>query len=170
MQMINDLILRSKIPSIKFQNLENVFLNWRSFIGKNQMNSDPAQKIQWHPAFCAAAELELRSNKSDLEFKREYNLSKKPLQMDLLIIEKRKRCAKGLGEKVNQIPLRELTISLFRASIPKELLSQLSKKTKQLTIANKDGNAALQCRIRPQLLRFIYIFTVPLLLLLRSLR
>ena len=46
--------------------------------------------IAKHPAFCAAAELELRSNKGDLEFKREYNLSKKPLQMDLLIIEKRK--------------------------------------------------------------------------------
>ena len=52
----------------------------------------PSAKIQWHPAFCAAAELELRSNKGDLEFKREYNLSKKPLQMDLLIIEKRKVC------------------------------------------------------------------------------
>ena len=50
----------------------------------------PRTKIQWHPAFCAAAELELRFNKDDLEFKREYNLSKKPLQMDLLIIEKRK--------------------------------------------------------------------------------
>lgn len=50
----------------------------------------PDAKIQWHPAFCAAAELELRLNKADLEFKREYNLSKKPLQMDLLIIEKRK--------------------------------------------------------------------------------
>ena len=49
----------------------------------------PSTKIQWHPAFCAAAELELRFNKDDLEFKREYNLSKKPLQMDLLIIEKR---------------------------------------------------------------------------------
>ena len=46
----------------------------------------PSTKIQWHPAFCAAAELELRFNKDDLEFKREYNLSKKPLQMDLLII------------------------------------------------------------------------------------
>ena len=30
----------------------------------------PSAKIQWHPAFCAAAELELRSNKGDLEFKR----------------------------------------------------------------------------------------------------
>ena len=27
----------------------------------------PSAKIQWHPAFCAAAELELRSNKGDLE-------------------------------------------------------------------------------------------------------
>ena len=53
---------------------------------KKQSNA----KLQWHPAFCAAAELELRLNKADLEFKREYNLSKKPLQMDLLIIEKRK--------------------------------------------------------------------------------
>ena len=50
----------------------------------------PSTKIQWHPAFCAEAELELRFKKDDLEFKREYNLSKKPLQMDLLIIEKRK--------------------------------------------------------------------------------
>ena len=122
----------------------------------------PSAKIQWHPAFCAAAEVELRSNKGDLEFKREYNLSKKPLQMDLLIIEKRKGVQiqneigkifrghniieykspddgmtiddffktlgyaflyKGLGEKVNQIPLSELTVSLFRASVPKELLS-----------------------------------------------
>lgn len=55
---------------------------------KKQSNA----KLQWHPAFCAAAELELRLNKADLEFKREYNLSKKPLQMDLLIIEKRKMC------------------------------------------------------------------------------
>ena len=127
----------------------------------------PSAKIQWHPAFCAAAELELRSNKGDLEFKREYNLSKKPLQMDLLIIEKRKGVQiqneigkifrghniieykspddgmtiddffktlgyaflyKGLGEKVNQIPLSELTVSLFRASVPKELLNQFSKE------------------------------------------
>lgn len=46
-------------------------------------------KIQWHPAFCAAAELEFIENKGDLDFQREYNLSKKPLQIDLLVIEKR---------------------------------------------------------------------------------
>ena len=128
---------------------------------KKQSNA----KLQWHPAFCAAAELELRLNKADLEFKREYNLSKKPLQMDLLIIEKRKNVQiqneigrifrrhnvieykspddgmtiddffktlgyaylyKGLGEKVEQIPLEELTISLFRATVPKQLFNKLA--------------------------------------------
>lgn len=44
--------------------------------------------IQWHPAFCAAAELELSANKVILDFQREYNLSKKPLQIDLLVIKK----------------------------------------------------------------------------------
>ena len=44
--------------------------------------------IQWHPGFYGAAELELISNKDVLEFQREYNLSKEPLRMDLLIIKK----------------------------------------------------------------------------------
>ena len=43
---------------------------------------------KWHPAFCAAAELELRDNREDLSFNREYNLSKEPLQIDLLVIKK----------------------------------------------------------------------------------
>ena len=45
-------------------------------------------EIQWHPGFYGAAELELISNKDSLEFQREINLSKMPLQMDLLIIKK----------------------------------------------------------------------------------
>lgn len=44
--------------------------------------------IQWHPVFCAAAELEFMANKTELDFQREYNLSKKPLQIDLLVVEK----------------------------------------------------------------------------------
>jgi hypothetical protein len=47
-------------------------------------------KKQWHPAFCGAAELEFRANQKDLEFQREYNLSKEPLRIDLLIIKKLK--------------------------------------------------------------------------------
>lgn len=42
-------------------------------------------KIQWHPAFCAAAEVELRSNMNELQLISEYNLSKQPIRIDLLI-------------------------------------------------------------------------------------
>lgn len=44
--------------------------------------------IQWHLGFLGAAEIELISNKEDLEFLREFQLSKEPLRMDLLIIKK----------------------------------------------------------------------------------
>lgn len=47
-----------------------------------------ATSIQWHPGFYGAAELEFISNKGELEFQREFNLSKEPLRMDLLIIKK----------------------------------------------------------------------------------
>lgn len=47
-----------------------------------------AVNIQWHPGFYGAAELEFLSNKNDLEFQREFNLSKEPIRMDLLIIKK----------------------------------------------------------------------------------
>jgi hypothetical protein len=45
-------------------------------------------KNYWHPAFCGAAELEFRDNKEDLEFQREYNLSKEPIRVDLLVVKK----------------------------------------------------------------------------------
>ena len=122
-------------------------------------------KIQWHPGFYAAAEIELRLNREQLEFHREYNLSKKPLQIDLLVIEKLKDVQiqnelgklfrrynvieykspddgltiddffktigyaylyKGLGEKVDQIPLEELTVSIFRDTKPEKLMEKLN--------------------------------------------
>jgi hypothetical protein len=47
--------------------------------------TDSPDEIQWHPAFCAAAGLELQENLEDLEFTPEYNLSKEPVRFDLLI-------------------------------------------------------------------------------------
>ena len=120
--------------------------------------------IQWHPAFCAAAELELSANRAELDFQREYNLSKKPLQIDLLVVEKLGNVKiqneigrifrrynvieykspgdgmtiddffktvgyaciyKGLGETVDQIPIDQLTVSLFREGYPEELFRSL---------------------------------------------
>lgn len=47
-----------------------------------------AVNVQCHPGFYGAAELEFLSNKSDLEFQREFNLSKESIRMDLLIIKR----------------------------------------------------------------------------------
>lgn len=44
-------------------------------------------KLQWHPAFCAAAGLEFYEDIEWLELKPEYNLSKEPIRIDLLIIK-----------------------------------------------------------------------------------
>lgn len=120
--------------------------------------------IQWHPAFYAAAELELSANREELDFQREYNLSKKPLQIDLLVIKKLDdvrieneighifkgyniieykspgdgmtiddlfktvgyACIyKSLGETVDQIPINQITVSLFREGYPEELFHSL---------------------------------------------
>lgn len=51
------------------------------------MNNEEV-KLQWHPAFCAAARLEFGEDKDVLEFYSEYNLSRKQLQIDMLIVEK----------------------------------------------------------------------------------
>ncbi len=45
-------------------------------------------KIQWHPGFVAAMNLELAGNRADLIFEKEYNLNTKPLEIDLLVIKK----------------------------------------------------------------------------------
>lgn len=42
-------------------------------------------KLQWHPAFCAAAGLKFHEDIERLELKPEYNLSKEPIRIDLLI-------------------------------------------------------------------------------------
>lgn len=50
------------------------------------------EKKHWHPGYIGAMEIELKANKTDLEFDDYHKLSKEPLEIDLLIIEK----AKGL--------------------------------------------------------------------------
>lgn len=45
-------------------------------------------KIQWHPGFVAAMNLEFSDNRDDLIFEPEYNLNTKPLEIDLLVIKK----------------------------------------------------------------------------------
>ena len=85
--------------------------------------SGKTEKLQWHPAFCAATELELRQDLDVLELIPEYNLSKKPLQIDLEII-KTVECRRTLQHAIGHImrghnileykgPGDELTIDSF---------------------------------------------------------
>lgn len=43
-------------------------------------------RIQWHPRFVVAIDLELKVNQKILTYEKEYNLNIKPLSIDLLII------------------------------------------------------------------------------------
>lgn len=126
---------------------------------------DSPHKLQWHPAFYAAAGLELQANHQEIQMIPEYNLSKEPIRIDLLIIKNGGQAKKieneighimrkynvieykspedsmtiddfyktvgyaclykGYGKTVNEIPLSELTVSLFREAYPRELLAML---------------------------------------------
>ena len=123
-------------------------------------------KLQWHPAFCAAAGLEFHEDIERLELKPEYNLSKGPIRIDLLIIKEESgrrikneighimrtynvieykspedaltiddfyktvgyACLyKGYGERVDAVPINELTVSIFRAKRPEKMFLTLQK-------------------------------------------
>ncbi len=59
-------------------------------MAKEKTKAEKKQKLQWHPAFAAALEMELWENKDDLEFEMEHNLNRKPLLIDCLVIKKKK--------------------------------------------------------------------------------
>ena len=60
-------------------------------------------KLQWHPAFGAALRITLQDELQYLEMQEEYLLSKKPLQMDILIIK-----------KLKDMPIRKMIGRIFR--------------------------------------------------------
>lgn len=60
-------------------------------------------KLQWHPSFGAALRITLQEEMKYLEMHEEYLLSKKPLQMDVLIIK-----------KLKDIPIRKAIGQIFR--------------------------------------------------------
>ena len=65
---------------------------YKSYLSQKNRGRIMDNRVQWHPGFCAAMELELWDNRDDLEYEREYNLSKKPLQADLLVYRLANNC------------------------------------------------------------------------------
>lgn len=66
------------------------------------MAEEPKEKklLQWHPAFYAGLQIEFAEEAEKLIFENEHQLSKKPLEIDVLVIKKkpRNRFEKILGE------------------------------------------------------------------------
>lgn len=52
------------------------------------MEKKKHKMVQWHPGFCSAVRLEFWENCEDLEYTNEYNLNRKPIQIDLVVIKK----------------------------------------------------------------------------------
>ena len=65
---------------------------YKSYLLQKNRGMIMDNRVQWHPGFCVAMELELWDNRDDLEYEREYNLSKKPLQADLLVYRLANNC------------------------------------------------------------------------------
>ena len=57
---------------------------------KKKSAKEKPELTHWHPAFCSATKLELVKNKKDLHYHSEYGLNTKPIQIDLLVIQKSK--------------------------------------------------------------------------------
>ena len=57
------------------------------------------RKLQWHPAFSAVLRIELEEERALLEIEEEHLLSKKPLQVDVLVVKKKADAAirKNIG-------------------------------------------------------------------------
>ena len=95
-------------------------------------------KIQWHPGFVAAMDLELRESRDDLWFEKEYNLNKKPLEIDLLVIKKNRdahieneigRIFRGHNIMEYKSPEDHLDIDTFYKTIAYACLYKASGKT-----------------------------------------
>lgn len=88
------------------------------------MNTE-GEKIQWHPAFDAALQIELGEEAKYLTFESEHLLSKKPMQIDVLVKnEKKVKIRKNIG----RIPAEELTITFVCYHYPRQMLRNLQNE------------------------------------------
>ena len=75
--------IKEKVYSLRIELEETV--KTREAGEKNMDN----RLLQWHPAFYATIQIEFRDELNKLHFENEHHLSKKPMQIDVLIIKKR---------------------------------------------------------------------------------
>ncbi len=93
-------------------------------------------KLQWHPAFCYAMRLELRHERN-LQFQDEFELTDKPLRIDLMVVKKQKdykvkskigRIFKAHNVIEYKSPKDEMNIDTFYKTIAYACLYKTSAK------------------------------------------
>ena len=110
------------------------------------------QKKQWHMGFYGAIELEFRDDKEVLDFHREYQLSKKPLSMDMLVVKK--NCDKALHNDIGKI-FKGHNIIEYKS--PKDMLGidQFYKGLSYVCLYKSLGKYADEIKIEEVTLSFV---------------
>ena len=98
------------------------------------------EKIQWHPAFDAALQIEFGEEAEYLEFDSEHLLSKKPMQIDVLIKnEKHVKIQKNIGRIFRQYNIIEYKSPELREKMNEGVPTELER----LFFVSSDANAVL---------------------------
>ena len=99
--------------------------------------NDTEIDIQWHPGFVAAMELELMEYSSKLYFQSEHNLSKKPLQIDLLVIKKEENV--DIANEIGRV-FKKYNIMEYKSPDDSLNIDTLYKVQAYAALYKSDGN------------------------------
>ena len=90
--------------------------------------------IYWHPAFYADIQIELKDEADKLTYENEHHLSKKPMQIDVLIIKN-----KADITRADSISAKEVTITFVSERYPRKLIRHLRTIRKYEVEKAEDG-------------------------------
>ena len=109
-------------------------------------------KLQWHPAFDAALHIELEENLDILDIQTEHLLSKKPMQIDVLIVKKESE--QKIKKKIGHLFLKH---NIIEYKSPEDYLSinDFYKVYGYACFYQSDTDKV--CEIRPEELTITYV-------------
>lgn len=82
-------------------------------VRQDSSGADPGKLLQWHPAFFAGIQIELKDEADNLIFEQEHLLGTKPMGIDV--------------PGIDNIKIEELTISLICEHFPQKMVQHLEK-------------------------------------------
>ncbi len=110
------------------------------------------QKKQWHMGFYGAIELEFREDKDFLEFHQEYQLSKKPLAMDMLVVRKNRDVA--LKNSIGKL-FRKHNIIEYKSPNDSLGIDQFFKGIAYICLYKSLGKSADEIKVEDLTLTFV---------------